>query len=83
MNAKPFTTTLSLQMHRFLKQEAAQRKTSCRTIIEEALQQYRKAQLAKEINEGFTLDRIEEGQKIAAEFRWAQTQLMQNLAENE
>ncbi|GEM_PF-3916508 len=80
MNNKPFTTTLDPRMHRFLKEEAARRKTSCRTIIEESLRQYRKVKLAREIKEGFTSDRVEEGRKIAAEFRWAQVQA---LNENE
>jgi len=75
MNNKPFTTTLDPRMHRFLKEEAARRKTSCRTIIEEALRQYRKVKLAKEIDEGFTKERKQEYREICREFLPAQRKI--------
>lgn len=67
----PITTTLSENMFHFLKKEAKQQKTSCKSIIETALKEYQKQKLKKEVEKDLKL-RQEEYVKIQKNFSKAQ-----------
>lgn len=67
----PITTTLSQHWYLFLKQEAQKKKVTCKSILEDALQIYKKNQLEKNIEKGLK-ERYAEYQSMNSESHKAQ-----------
>ena len=65
------TTTLSPYIHKFLISEASRKKTTKKSVIEQALKEYQKRQLQKQITEGLKA-RNKEYQEMQEDFHLAQ-----------
>jgi hypothetical protein len=65
------TTTLPKDLYFFIKEESKFRKTTYKTILKEAVENYKKQKLAEDIKKGL-LERQKELKNISAEFDSAQ-----------